>query len=252
MIVLGDMTTRIAAFAQRIGLKLTRAWRYPQCDANMLELAVPALLSSRGSEFFFVQVGASDGVTNDPLYALITRHNLRGICVEPLPSSFSRLQHTHAGNPNVTLENAAIAESDGSVKLVAPEGYDARLYIAQKSSLRPECVRKHFGKQARLREIEVAGLTFASLCRKHAVKAISLLQVDTEGFDYEVIRQSLAVGILPDAIHYESLHLTKREMEFCRLLLRANGYRLIESTVDTLAWKGPARQRAGETGELSA
>lgn len=66
---------------------------------------------------------------------------------------------------------------------------------------------------------------------------IDLLQVDAEGYDANVISQMLAAGFYPGAIHYESLHLSRLDMAKCRRLLGGNGYVLVGSTVNTLAWK---------------
>jgi hypothetical protein len=39
-------------------------------------------------EFFFLQVGANDGVRHDPLRQIVLEYHLRGLCVEPLPDMF--------------------------------------------------------------------------------------------------------------------------------------------------------------------
>jgi hypothetical protein len=38
-----------------------------------------------GHEFTFIQVGAFDGITTDPLHKYITRYGWRGILMEPQP-----------------------------------------------------------------------------------------------------------------------------------------------------------------------
>ncbi len=227
----------VARLASRFGVKLTRSWRYPQCDVNLLNIAVPALLVDRGADFFFLQVGASDGKTNDPLYPLVVRYGLRGLCVEPLPQSFQLLQETYRDRAGIILENLAISATDGPVTLTVADGAGMNIDLAQKSSLSGDCVRKHLPVGGRVNTIQVASMTIGSLCRKHGLKRLSLLQVDTEGFDFQVIRQTFDAGLMPDAIHYESLHLGRSEMEDCRALLREKGYELVESTVNTLAWK---------------
>ena len=61
----------------------------------------------------FLQIGAYDGVGEDDLRELVTTHNLRGVMAEPQPAAFARLQQTYRNQRQVTLLQAAIAESEG-------------------------------------------------------------------------------------------------------------------------------------------
>ena len=62
----------------------------------------------------FLQIGAFDGVGEDDLRELVAAHNLRGVMVEPQPTAFARLQETYRNQRQVTLLQAAIAESEGT------------------------------------------------------------------------------------------------------------------------------------------
>jgi hypothetical protein len=63
---------------------------------------------------FFIQIGANDGKTHDPLYKFVTEFGWSGILLEPLPDIFERLKANYAGRPNLKLLNAALAPEDGS------------------------------------------------------------------------------------------------------------------------------------------
>ena len=39
-------------------------------------------------DFFFLQIGANDGISFDPIYHLVTNFKLRGICLEPIDEYF--------------------------------------------------------------------------------------------------------------------------------------------------------------------
>src|SRR5215203_3467954 len=58
----------------------------------------------------FIQIGANDGLVNDPFYKFIRRDNWKGILIEPQKDVFQKLQRTHAGNDQLTLANFAIGE----------------------------------------------------------------------------------------------------------------------------------------------
>jgi len=74
-------------------------------------------------DFFFIQVGANDGVRFDELYQRVTRVNPRGIVIEPLPRYFARLKMNYEDYPGVTAVNAALHPTDTFVDIhhVDPE-----------------------------------------------------------------------------------------------------------------------------------
>jgi hypothetical protein len=67
--------------------------------------------------FFFVQVGAFDGITNDPINRMVTRYDWAGVLVEPQPAAFERLTTTYAEHPKLQLRNVAVGDRDGTVAL---------------------------------------------------------------------------------------------------------------------------------------
>ncbi|HEY3874572.1 MAG TPA: hypothetical protein VGM92_03785, partial [Candidatus Kapabacteria bacterium] len=71
-----------------------------------------------GTPFFFVNIGANDGIAGDPLVELI-RHNsrCRGIFVEPISFLFERLRRNYGPSERFTFENVAIDEHNGARKL---------------------------------------------------------------------------------------------------------------------------------------
>ena len=84
-------------------------------------------------------------------------------------------------------------------------------------------------------EVSVPCLTFQSLKEKHKFKIVSLLQVDTEGFDFEVIKMAVKSGILPTLLNYEFMHLSLPDrLDACQLL-SDKGYSFVHGRWDTLA-----------------
>mgnify|MGYP001296139908 CR=1 FL=1 len=77
------------------------------------------------------------------------------------------------------------------------------------------------------------------LLAKHGIARPNLLQIDTEGFDFEVIKM-IDWANPPDLIHYETVHLSVSDRKAAWELLRANGYRLFATNVyNTLAVRSP-------------
>lgn len=221
----------------RSGIHIMRSYRIPRTNLNLLLLSVPALLYQKDT-VFFLQIGAADGVTNDPLFPLIQQYHtkLKGVSLEPLPDVFDKLKANYKRYPEIKLENAALTDTDGEVKIYRPVN-TVDNSVSQKSSLKKEIVMKHGFRQPRIEELSVKGISVQSLFKKYQISYIDLLQVDTEGNDYNIIYSILSYGFIPSIIHYENLHLSKKETEYIRQLLTQNKYQIIETAKDSLAVK---------------
>src|SRR5450755_188765 len=69
------------------------------------------------SNFFFIQIGAFDGVTNDAVHALAVGAGLKGLVIEPQAAMFATLTANYKGCDNLIFENAAIAHENGEKPL---------------------------------------------------------------------------------------------------------------------------------------
>jgi len=61
------------------------------------------------------------------------------------------------------------------------------------------------------------------------------LQVDTEGFDYEIIKSTFQAGLQPDIINFEIIHLSPEQKIECAHLLASKGYRYLTIGRDMIA-----------------
>jgi FkbM family methyltransferase len=163
---------------------------------------------------------------------VLQNEDISAILVEPQKIPYERLAERYASNPRVSLINAAVAEHDGVVKLYVPSSA-----ASPKASLIAQHHRR-FGSDAKeLREVEVPSVCVGSLVNRFHGEALHLLQVDTEGMDYQILKWFFDAGVEPDVLNFESLHLTKAERLASRQLLNASGYWWIESDQDTFALK---------------
>jgi hypothetical protein len=92
------ITKTVKKLLRRLGVDLVK-WtsgyqlvRFPSVgeDLSPLELIVPRLAAT--GDFYFVQIGANNGIRNDPLRSLILEYHLRGLLVEPLADMFADLE----------------------------------------------------------------------------------------------------------------------------------------------------------------
>ena len=75
----------------------------------------------RDGDFYFVQIGANNGISADPIRPYVLKYHWRGVLVEPHPAAFARLVENYRAEPQLVFENAAIAEHDGVTALFTPK-----------------------------------------------------------------------------------------------------------------------------------
>jgi FkbM family methyltransferase len=203
------------------------------------------------SDIFFLEVGAMDGVSYDPLHEHIVANSWRGMLIEPLPDMFQQLRHTYRQFPHLILENVAIADAAGTATMlrVSSDAVEKGLVPAwakgissfyadrnelgnaEYSSSILEQIRPHV-----IREV-VKCETLNNLMVKHNVRKIDILQIDVEGHDYHVLKQFDFERFQPAAVRMEFCALPAQEQQLTRSLLEKHGYETLQLSDDLLAWR---------------
>ena len=75
----------------------------------------------------------------------------------------------------------------------------------------------------------------SDLLRKHNIDSIDILAIDTEGFDFEVIKMFDIPTTKPRLIIYENLHLKKEDKTEAINHLRKNNYTTKNIGKDTIS-----------------
>lgn len=199
----------------------------------------------------FVQVGAHDGREQDPLWRHIQGRKWSGVMVEPVPYVFRRLERSYANDPRIRLVNAAIAPTAGTATLYhlpesaepgLPPWYDAlasfsRDVIAKHKEFIPDI-------ESRIEPIEVPTITFADLCRQNGIDRIDVVQIDTEGYDYEIIKLIDLDRAAPTILMYEHIHLSPEDRSGCESLLMDHGYEIYSDVMNTMGLHIPSLGKA--------
>lgn len=206
---------------------------------NVLEFLISDM-ASRHTNPFFIQVGANNGVRWDPLRDLIRRHHLPGLLIEPLPDIFDELKKNYELEPQLLFEGAALAKEDGfhtlfRVKADAPVGDWAQgIASFNKAHLENHLKSETDEYEQWIEDVTVPTISVHSLLLKHSITKIALLQIDTEGYDFEILKMFFEAGILPDIVNFERVHLSFKDQQASRRLLIQNNYRFIDVGIDTL------------------
>jgi len=209
---------------------------------NVLSLVVEDYLrrkvQSGDSEIYFVQIGANNGISVDPMRPYILKHHWRGILIEPHPSAFARLVENYRGEPQLAFENAAIAEHDGLTVLYSPKqraGIEDLTLASSFDRAAVARISRHYGTE--VEELSVPALTIQSLLAKHGVRSIDLVQIDAEGFDDRIVAMFARSGILPAIFHFETGSLPPERHRICFDLLADLGYRIVTVGLDAVAYR---------------
>jgi len=217
-------------------LKLERSYRPATLFRNpgwhfedYLKLAVAYHLRAR-PDFVFLQVGAFDGMANDPVRPLVQEFGIRGIIVEPQAKAFEALKKLYADHPQVILVNAAVAEANGSRNF-----FTADSGPIQQASFDQAHLLKHRIPADRIVCQQVRCVTITSLLEEHGLERLDLVQVDAEGYDARIVRTIDFGRVTPRIIRFEHVHLKNDDCDACVEMLASHGYRFMTERRDIIA-----------------
>ncbi len=198
-----------------------------------------ATLNALGPDIFFVQIGAMDGVTYDPIHAFVIRLNWRGLLFEPVPDIYDRLKQTYQNNDRLTLSNIAITDYEGEIEItrmdpqVVEDGIlrEGALGIStimpEKSAFTPAFIPEdqQWIVEKYKRTLSVPCSRLQPLLKKHGVTQIDLVVIDTEGADWMIARQLCLETYKPRIVYLEYNHLSPYEQTACAKHFQNHGYR---------------------------
>ncbi|HEY9642963.1 MAG TPA: FkbM family methyltransferase [Coleofasciculaceae cyanobacterium] len=223
---------------------------------DVLELILKDYLQ-QNPDPFFVQIGANDGTTADPIVNLIQKYHLRGLLVEPQPTIFKQLIQNYQSQPQLQFENSLIAAQDGVATFYAVRddgNCTLPMWCYQIASLdRHKMLTLLADQQQKLnlpsnlesliQEMPLPALSFETLLAKHQINQVDLLVIDTMGYDFEILKMIPFDSIKPAIINFEHSLLSPEDQAACFEYLAKLGYGLIQVSVDTIAYlNAPVRK----------
>jgi FkbM family methyltransferase len=185
-----------------------------------------SLLNSPG--FFFIQVGANDGVRFDGLYQKVTAINANGIVIEPLPRYFKRLAANYEDYPGVRPLNVALHPTLNRVEIFHVDPTKAcplPPWTHGIGSVDRDHHRRSGTPADCMTSTIVEAMPFTAVLDKFDVRRIDLLQIDTEGFDLAVLEMVPFGRIRPRLIKFEVAVMDDVSKEKAFGLLARHGYR---------------------------
>lgn len=204
---------------------------------NLLQLVIQDLMMKRGEKLSFVQIGAHDGYHLDPIRPYVEKHHWSGVLVEPQPEIFKQLIKNYENEKQLTFVNAAIAHKGNKPLLVGFKDKSLPHHSTMLASFNYVAVMQNtHGYQGETFALDVPTLTLEELFDQNAITMLDLLQIDTEGYDYEILKMLRVGKVRPTCIHFESAFYGRDDLTACYGMLDQMGYRLACTGIDTIAY----------------
>jgi hypothetical protein len=73
------------------------------------------------------------------------------------------------------------------------------------------------------------------LVKKHGIQDVDILQIDTEGYDYEIVNTIPFNIIKPKIVRYEWKHLNDENRKESIMLLKRRKYKVLQFGIDNVA-----------------
>jgi FkbM family methyltransferase len=230
-------------FLRRVGYRVFRIGSYGIFDFESFlyrHLEVYKTLT-------FLQIGAHDGVMNDPIYQfnMDNKRVVSGFVLEPLPDIYEKLVENYQSCPSIKPFNLAIHATEPEMVLhrVKPE----------RASEIPEFARglasfdeTHWKKTALvpnadyLEQVKVKCVSFEDFIKSNAIAKLDLLLLDTEGYDYQILMSIDFAHIKPRMIRFEhglrNQVMSPENFTAVCSYLNSFGYQIIAESYDATAY----------------
>ncbi len=208
----------------------------PMYFANIEPIDVNSVLSVYFEELSsqnvnVIIVGANSGAPKDLLFDYLHLENVTAVLVEPISELLEELKSKLVVRKNLHFENSAVDTRlrkrvlyrlKGAAEFpVWSEGlasFNKRVLLSHGNQLK--------GMKKYVVEEVVNCITFESLVKKYSLSSINVLQIDTEGYDYEIVKNINFEKHKPDIMIIEYLHITVYEYYSLIKLLQDQNYKV--------------------------
>ena len=191
------------------------------------------LASYLGEIKFFIQIGSHDGEMHDPIQNFVLKNKSAGLLIEPQIKMLEKCRKKYKSIQNLFFFNAAIYHESKEIKLFKVKKAIDYSHTGW-ASIIPDRFEKTVYKENYIFDI-VQGLPLEAVTKKFKIKKIDLLQVDTEGYDYNILKLFNFKLYRPKLIQVEHVHLKSGDLDKAISLFNQNNYYVFKKTNDLVA-----------------
>jgi FkbM family methyltransferase len=201
------------------------------------------LTTSIDPPVYFVQIGSFDGITNDPIHKFVTNHSWKGIFIEPIQEYYNQLIKNYDGFEGLSFTNVAIDNKIGHRKIyrLRHEAISLTPCAPQFSTFNREVLANRKNKfpeiESLIEEIDVPCKTIQQVIEEARIPRVDVIQIDTEGYDFEILKSIDLRLIKPTIIRYEHIHLSDGDRQKSVDLLINAGYKILFERMDVTAYQ---------------
>jgi FkbM family methyltransferase len=238
------------------GFEFKRLGLYPELSLadggwvsfqNLIEYQI----LKKGKTYRMLQIGCNDGITSDPVHSLLEKYDFEAILIEPQNKSYESLVQLHKNRPSTIILRYAIGKNDGVQDFYSIREDELSLFpgiesshfgllkdqlIKQLATVRPDMT--NYMDHVQISEVQTRNIN--SLLQELQIDTLDLLQIDTEGYDAEIIL-SLNLDVWsPNVINFEHSNLSTQVKNKLYKLLKSHGYLLVlhdKTSGDSTAYK---------------
>ncbi len=195
-----------------------------------------------------IQCGANDGITVDPIFDFMKANidSVGAVLIEPLPEVFDLLSERYRNRDNIITINKAVGPK-GDIDLYRIKREYSEYYRGIIASGITSFNRDYVLKKAatlldlegvppedRIEKLTVETMSLTRIYEQHKeiIGNEPFVQIDTEGFDDQVIFTIDFNVLQPIAINYEFCHLNEKSLNELRGHLRSKGYQVFQWSRD--------------------
>jgi FkbM family methyltransferase len=191
------------------------------------------------SDFSFIQVGANDGVSFDSLYDFVINRKSKGVVIEPIVSYFTELKENYKEFPDIIKVNKAIHKTEKSLSIYKIDETKSHKYPEWVKGIASFDKNHHLKTGISTEDILLEKVSADTLMHvideNYNYEQIDFFQVDTEGYDYEILKMLNFNKIKPSIIKFESMNLSNEQIFELELLLKRFNFFIFNEKGDTIA-----------------
>lgn len=188
-----------------------------------------------------IVIGANDGINCDTLFQNLIPKNTIGLLVEPSLDYYQKLKVNLKNFNKLIFLNSGLNEEKGKTFLYQINSLGLKNFPEWGSAIgsfdRNHLI-KHNVKDEFIEKIEVRCVTFNDLLNQYPLfSKIDYLQIDTEGFDYNIVKMIDWNLFETKFIKVEWVNINKENVPKLISILENQGFRLYREGIDLIGVK---------------
>lgn len=191
------------------------------------------------NDFTFILIGANDGLSFDDLFKHLNPNKTKGILIEPSTKYFKLLKSNLSSFNNIIFLNLALFKERSIVKLFQVNEFGlAKLpeWGRGIGSFSKEHLLKFNIEDSDIEELEVQSIPFMEVLETYpSYYKVDYLQIDTEGYDAEIIKMIDFKKFRAKLIKFESINLKLKELSELEQLFKNEKYHFFKGNEDSYA-----------------